>query len=144
MNQLQRLSPCRAPARRAQPPLGDDRDAAEVAVDIQRYGSHPSLLANWPRRGRRALLASELIFGLVPIRDRPRAARRRAQQRITRCPVMVGVEPVRIGRRPPLASKYFCACACEEKSLPLHVDDDHRPRLEARAFRERGGSARRP
>jgi hypothetical protein len=49
MKQLQRLRPCRGPARQAQPPLGGDRDVAEVRVDIERDGSHPSLLANGQR-----------------------------------------------------------------------------------------------
>jgi hypothetical protein len=42
--QLQRSRPGRDPARRAQSALGDDRDLAEVAVDVQRYRSRPSLL----------------------------------------------------------------------------------------------------
>jgi hypothetical protein len=52
MKQLQRLRPCRGPARRAQLPLGDDRDLAEVAMDIQRYRSHTILLAvdGWENR----------------------------------------------------------------------------------------------
>ena len=43
--QLQRLGPRLDPAGRPQPALLDDRHLAEIAMDIQRYRSHPLLLA---------------------------------------------------------------------------------------------------
>src|SRR3954447_21802803 len=50
--QLQRLGPGRNAAPRAQPALRDDRDLAEVAMDIQRYRSHSILLVvdGWKKR----------------------------------------------------------------------------------------------
>jgi len=43
--QLQRLGPRLDAARRPHPALRDDRDLAEVAMDIQRYRSHSILFA---------------------------------------------------------------------------------------------------
>src|SRR3954467_5125623 len=50
--QLQRLRPRRAAARRPHPALRDDRHLAEVAMDIQRYRSHSILLIvdGWEKR----------------------------------------------------------------------------------------------
>jgi len=50
--QLKRLGPRLDAAPRAQPALRDDRDLAEVAMDIQRYRSHSILLVvdGWKKR----------------------------------------------------------------------------------------------
>jgi hypothetical protein len=43
--QRKRVRPRRDPTRRAHPALGHDRHLAEIAMDVQRYRSHLSLLA---------------------------------------------------------------------------------------------------
>jgi hypothetical protein len=133
--QLQRLGPGLDPAGRAQPPLGDDRDLTEIAVDIPRYRLiSPS--SSRPTRGE-------------PVGKRRRRIRAQSPSSKTACPACVLPKAPRrsrpnLGPRPdttgPSREQFHapssgnaggdrCSCTRKRYSAPTDV----RPRRYGRA-----------
>src|SRR5215211_4681667 len=106
--QLKRLRPGLDPSRRPQSPVGDDRDLAEIAMDIQRYRSHlTSLLRRSSRENRWANDIDGSALAAQPGKSQGRPLNTRAQSPSskTACPACVLPKAPRPSRpnlsRPP-------------------------------------------